>query len=139
MFRRTIAFGIDLALWYMVFLPSYYDMLNRDNPMAYDRLFNGVFEFITSIPIWILFTFVLEWISGGYSIGKFLLRLRVKKVNGEHLNFRHVVLRWLGNWADFYLTLGLGAGISLLCTNGEQRLGDLLANTRVVAVEHSLL
>lgn len=35
---------IDLALWYFLFLPLYYDLVNADNPMAYDRLFNGLMD-----------------------------------------------------------------------------------------------
>jgi uncharacterized RDD family membrane protein YckC len=133
-FRRIAAQVIDLALWYFLFLPTLYKFINADKPMAYDRLFNGLTEFLLSIPLWIMCTLLLEWASGGYSAGKLLMGLRVRRLNGRRVGLPQVLLRWLGNWPDIYLTAGLGALFAIRFTPSHQRLGDLLANTTVVRV-----
>lgn len=107
----------------------YYNWVNADNPMAYDRLFDGVGELFVFIPIWIAYSFVLEWVTRGNSFGKWLVGLRVVKINGDLIGFREVYYRWSGNWFDFYLSGGLGAVIAVLISPRRQRIGDYWAGT----------
>lgn len=130
LFKRIFAQLIDLLLFYYG-SHRYYDWVNSDNPMAYDRLFDGVGELFEFIPIWVVYSFVLEWITSGYSVGKWLMGLQVVKINGNSIGFREVFLRWLGNWFDFYLSGGTGAAIAVLVPPHRQRIGDYWAGTVV--------
>lgn len=61
--------------------------------MAYDRLFDGVGELFEFTPIWVVYSFVFEWFTSGYSVGKWLMGLQVVKINGNSIGFREVFLR----------------------------------------------
>ena len=97
--------------------------------MAYDRLFDGVGELFEFTPIWVVYSFVFEWFTSGYSVGKWLMGLQVVKINGNSIGFREDFLRWCGNWFDFYLSGGLGAIIAVLVSPQQQRMGDYWAET----------
>lgn len=133
LFKRVVSQLIDAALFYIGFR-EYYDIVNADNPMAYDRLFNGVGELMQYIPIWIACSFVLELFTG-YSVGKWVLGLQVFSIDGSNPGLRQVVARRVANWIDFYLTLGLGALGAVVLSPRRQRLGDRLAGTVVREVK----
>ncbi|MDF7821836.1 RDD family protein [Runella sp. MFBS21] len=129
--RRLVASFVDIGLLYAGW--HFYEyMLTKDQPMAYDRLFAGVFELLSYVPFCLLYTPLSESLSRGQTIGKYLLGLRV--VSSQHGGFglKEAFLRWLGGWVDFYITLGIAAGISMLQSRPYQRLGDRLARTWVV-------
>lgn len=128
--KRCFAQSIDMILFFFC-NRVFYEIVNANNPMAYDRLFNGVGELFLFIPIYILYSFVLEWFTRGFSVGKWLLGLRVVKINGGLIGFREVFIRWLGNLFDFYLSCGIGAILSVLLSSSQQRIGDRWAGTVV--------
>lgn len=128
---RILAKSIDLAVLYLGF-GVFYDLMTASIPMAYDRLFNGVIELIYYLPFGIVYTPLCEGFTGGYTLGKFLCRIRVCKQNGTPVGFREALLRWVGALADFTLTLGAGAIVSFFRSKRGQRVGDLLANTFVL-------
>ena len=44
---------------------------------------------------WVLYQPVLEYLTGGQTIGKMALGIRVVRINGERVGWREVMLRWL--------------------------------------------
>lgn len=73
-----------------------------------------------------------EWLWGGQSLGKRLLRLRVVDSGGLRLSFTQVTMRNLLRFIDALPCLYLvGGGAALLSAKG-QRLGDLAAGTLVI-------
>jgi uncharacterized RDD family membrane protein YckC len=75
---------------------------------------------------------VLEWIWGGQTIGKRLLRLRVMDVHGLRLQFSQIAMRNLLRAVDMLPLLYLVGGLACLLNKRSQRLGDLAANTVVI-------
>jgi hypothetical protein len=73
-----------------------------------------------------------EWLSGGRTFGKRLLRLRVVLVGGQPPALIDCVLRNLLRAADF-LPFGYAIGLCVCMVDGRfRRLGDLVAGTMVV-------
>lgn len=91
---------------------------------------------------WILYQPVMEYLTGGRTIGKMAIGIRVLKTNGDRMGFREVMTRWFFR-GDF---LWISADVlilfiplwnvidSFICglSVNHQRLGDTLAGTVVV-------
>jgi hypothetical protein len=91
---------------------------------------------------WILYQPVMEYITGGQTIGKMVVGIRVLKLNGHRVGFKEVMTRWFFRgdflWisANFLILLLpllniIDAFICGLSIN-NQRIGDTLAGTIVV-------
>lgn len=128
---RILAGLIDLVILYLGF-GIFYRLVNYNIPMASDRLFNGLFEMISYIPFCLSYSFLFEWITKGYTPGKFICRIRVRKLDGSTIGFWQAALRWIGSIPDFLLTLGIGANLSAMFSKNYQRIGDRLACTLIV-------
>lgn len=93
------------------------------------RAANMLAYFIISIFYGIL----MEWKFGGQTLGKQLLRLRVLDAHGLQLQFSQVVIRNLLRFVDSLPVFYMVGGLTGLIGSKAQRLGDLAANTIVVA------
>jgi uncharacterized RDD family membrane protein YckC len=83
-----------------------------------------------------LYYFLMEWLLG-WTVGKWILGLKVTELDGSKLTLRGAFLRTLLRLFDSENILGALVGIAcLLKTRRRQRLGDLAART-VVVVDRS--
>lgn len=82
------------------------------------------------LPI-LLYQPVCESLTGGQTLGKYLLKTRVVRVDGSSPSVGDILLRWLLLSADI-LFFGAVAAFSMLVTARRQRLGDLAAGTMVI-------
>jgi uncharacterized RDD family membrane protein YckC len=73
-----------------------------------------------------------EWLWGGQSIGKRLLRLRVVDAGGLRLTFAQVTMRNLLRFIDALPVLYLVGGVAAFRSGKGQRLGDMVAGTLVI-------
>lgn len=83
-----------------------------------------------------LFTAIFLWATNGYTPGKWLLKIRVVKINGLKLSFldaflRDVVIKCIAN-ALFSGFLNVGSFIWGCLTDDHKTIHDLVAQTRVV-------
>ncbi|NBA75577.1 hypothetical protein GOQ04_08470 [Emticicia sp. ODNR4P] len=127
---RSLARLIDLIFLNYCF-GRFYDLLNRDVLLPHDGLFTGLQEMILFMPFCVLYELFFEYLSFGFTVGKFICGLRVRLLNGKMIEPKHAFFRWLGVIFDFYLTLGLGAIISAIYSKKAQRIGDRFAGTTV--------
>ncbi len=74
----------------------------------------------------------MEWLYGGRTIGKRVMKLRVVDARGLRLNFSQIVLRNLLRFIDGLPVFYLVGGIAALLNRRGQRLGDLAADTLVI-------
>ncbi|WP_052852961.1 RDD family protein [Streptomyces avicenniae] len=74
----------------------------------------------------------VETLSGGRSIGKAALGLRVVRADGGPIRFRHALVRGAVGVVELLLSLGSIAVISSLVSAEGRRLGDIFAGTLVV-------
>lgn len=76
---------------------------------------------------------VLETVTRGRTLGKFITGLRVVRDDGGPISFRHALTRALVGWVEVYLLGGVAALLSALATPRTKRLGDLAAGTYVIS------
>lgn len=75
----------------------------------------------------------IETLTGGRSLGKLAMGLRVVRDDGGPIRFRHALVRALaGVFVDFVTTSGAGAVICSVLHPRAKRIGDVLAGTVVV-------
>lgn len=91
---------------------------------------------------WIFYGPLSEFFSGGQTLGKYAMGIRVVTFDGERPGLREVFARWLFKgdflWitADFFLLFWFGLGFSgilfLSVTKFNQRMCDIIAGTVVI-------
>ena len=91
---------------------------------------------------------IVEYLTQGQSLGKYILGIRVVTINGERPGLREVFTRWIFKgdflWisADFFVLAWFGIGIMGIVYAGtsrlHQRLGDVMANTIVIRNKSSI-
>ena len=90
--------------------------------------------YFTLFPVMFFYSLAFEHFNNGQSIGKKALSLRVLRADGEKTKFLDYVMRWVFRTIDIYGSVGAIAGLGILASSKNQRLGDFLANTVVVRV-----
>ena len=82
---------------------------------------------------------VILWATNGYTPGKWILKMRVVKLNGEKLSFLDALLREvvIKSLANSFLSgfLNVGSFIWAYATEDNKTAHDVVAQTRVVIVE----
>jgi uncharacterized RDD family membrane protein YckC len=91
---------------------------------------------------WILYQPVMEYLTGGQTIGKMALGIRVVRLNGERVGWREVITRWLlrGDFlwisASYFVFLipfwNILDTFIVSLSSRQQRIGDSLAGTIVI-------
>lgn len=139
-FQRVAAYIIDniiLGIYLFIVLMSF-DLNGMFTDFGTWLFFMLLFA---KLP-WILYQPVMEYLTGGRTLGKMAIGIRVVKTNGDRMGFREVMTRWFFRgdflWisADFLIFLiplwnVIDSFICGLSVN-HQRLGDSLAGTVVV-------
>lgn len=96
-------------------------------------LFLGSFLLLLGVLVYLIVPVTIETLTGGRSVGKFALGLRVVREDGGTIRFRHAFLRQLAWLFEVQATGGAGAAIVGLCSPDSKRMGDYLAGTYAVA------
>ncbi|GAF63169.1 hypothetical protein BTS2_0060 [Bacillus sp. TS-2] len=135
---RSIAFVIDqliLTIFSIVFSIVYLNII-----MRLDSLLVFMDVFSTPFMILLLFLFVVnqgyyiiyEYVSGGKTIGKKIIGIRVMQENGHSITFLSSLIRNLLRFVD---SLPAAYLVGLLCIffhSKHKRLGDIVGGTIVV-------
>ena len=121
-----IAFGmLVLTLWGLLTLLAAWTRSGGRLEEAW--VMTGV---IAVVALWFFIVpLVVETLSNGRSLGKLVFGLRVVRLDGGAISFRHALVRALVGIAETYLTMGGIAALTGMLTRRSQRVGDLLAGT----------
>ncbi len=144
---RTAAAAIDFLLFaiYFVIFGAVFGFVDvfQENVGAF--LF---FQFLLMRLPWILYNPIIEFLTHGQSLGKYILGIRVVTVNGERPGLREVFTRWLFKgdflwispdlFALFWFGIGLMGIVFAGTSNRVQRIGDVMANTVVIRNKSSV-
>ncbi|GAB3166834.1 RDD family protein [Amycolatopsis stemonae] len=115
-------------------------------------LFGSVFVLMVAVPggdaalavtlalvflvlIMVGYPVLFETLSRGRSLGKLALGLRVVRVDGGPIRFRHALVRGLAGFVVDFWALGLFGAVAVivsLCSSDGRRVGDFLAGTLVI-------
>lgn len=88
--------------------------------------------------IFMFYTFYMEALNGGRTIGKMALGLKVIKLNGKPCTTSDYLMRWIFRLIDIYFSLGSIAVLTINASNKGQRIGDFLAQTTVIKYRKEL-
>ncbi len=122
---RMVAFLIDLIILILYTIPVLYVLSKIETGNSY----------LTFILLGIPYTFyslLFEIFMNGQTPGKYLLKLKVARLDGTPPTIGNYLMRWMLIVVDNYLSLGAIAIISITMGGKGQRLGDMLAGTSVV-------
>ncbi|MEM6646624.1 MAG: RDD family protein [Bacteroidota bacterium] len=89
------------------------------------------------LPAWLYFL-VCHVFFNGQTLGKYLMKIRVSRLDGRRPTLGNYVLRWLLRLIDIDLTTGMVGLVTILVNGKGQRLGDLAAGTTVVKIQRRL-
>ncbi|MCZ7431513.1 RDD family protein [Streptomyces sp. WMMC1477] len=128
---RALAVAIDLlALWTVYLLLSVFlttAVLGLDGAAVAAVSVGLVIVVLMGGPV------AVETLSHGRSLGKLVCGLRVVRVDGGPVRFRHALVRGLLGFFEIQLTLGTVACVASLVSARGRRLGDVFAGTLVVS------
>ncbi len=133
---RAVAAFIDLLVLCLYFIIM--GMVFSSNFFKMDENVDAaVTAFFIRIP-WLLYSPVIEYLTNGRSLGKWILGIRVVKANGETAGLREYFTRWIFRIIDIWVGgFGFLALIVAGSTEKRQRLGDVMADTVVIKVRDS--
>ena len=125
--ERVVAFIIDeLAVGAYLFMAFYFiGMINEATHSTSDTP-----TLVLLIPA-IIYPALMETLMGGQTLGKWLMSIRVVKVDGSSPDVGAFLIRWMVLPIDI-IFFGALALFSMLVTARRQRLGDLAAGTMVI-------
>lgn len=106
-----------------------------------------IFALLLKIPF-VLYQPIVEYLTGGVTLGKYLLGIRVVTLEGESPGLREVFTRWIFRgdfiWLSASALVLLWFGIGVIgaiyagTSSRRQRLSDLMANTVVIKEKSSV-
>lgn len=85
----------------------------------------------------ILIPATVETVTGGRSLGKWVLGVQIVRDDGGSIRFRHAITRSLVSLLEIYASLGSIALIATIANSRHKRLGDLLAGTYPISANVS--
>lgn len=131
--QRIFAFILDIFVigFTVIILTTFIS-----NVFGFDVIADN-FAMLFLVPFVTFFTLASESLMNGQTLGKKALGIRVIKLNGERMEFADYLSRWIFRIVDIWFSGGSVAIISIVSTEKNQRLGDMLANTAVVQVNDS--
>jgi len=97
----------------------------------------GLFGTSASVQVLVAFPALIYFLAAealydGQSVGKYVMGVRVRNLDGTAPSLGAYVLRWLLRPIDILMTNGFVGFVSIVVTQHGQRLGDLAAGTTVV-------
>ncbi|MDX1672625.1 MAG: RDD family protein [Balneolaceae bacterium] len=122
----TILDFFFLGIYVTVMLLVISEWLGFDN-------FPAVF-FMIILPV-SLYHLVMEAAWDGQSLGKYLLRIKVIKLDGSQAGIGNFLVRWLFRPLEISATGGIMAILAILFNGKGQRIGDIAAGTCVIKIK----
>ncbi|PQJ19403.1 RDD family protein [Nonlabens tegetincola] len=133
--KRILAFIIDaLVLFAYIIILTFtvyraISVLDGDNNI-------GAYE-LSMIPIFI-YSLIMHIIFNGRTVGKFIMGIKVVKEDGSPARWSDFIVRWIVRLVDLWLFMFTVGTVSILLTDKQQRLGDMMAKTIVINTRKSV-
>ncbi len=131
--HRAIAQIIDFIVFCIVFFPVTYLVKGTWLMTRADHIW-VIFDPICGIFLVIIFGYFifLEWLSG-FTIGKYMLKMRVVTNEGKKITFKQSLVRNFGRLIDGLPCFNILGIVSIAKSATRQRIGDKLARTVVIS------
>ena len=92
---------------------------------------------LVSLPAFLYYV-LLETFWNGQTVGKFVMKTRVVKMDGSKPTFANYFVRWILRIVDVVLTSGGLAVLTILIRGNGQRIGDIAAGTTVISEKQKI-
>lgn len=126
---RIIDSAIQIGLGYaLAELIHHFGSINPFGLMSY-------VDFLLYLLIGI-YPFLFELLNNGQTIGKWLMKIKVVKIDGSQPGLSSYLFRALFQIIDFLPFFGVAGIICIALTKHSQRIGDLLAGTAVIRLQY---
>lgn len=129
---RALAMALDVAIQFGLVMGAVF-VLALVGPD--DEALALTLVLVCLVLIMVGYPVLFETLSRGRSLGKMAVGLRVVRVDGGPIRFRHALVRGLAGFVVDFWTLGLFGAVAVivsLCSSDGRRVGDFLAGTLVV-------
>nr|WP_225957350.1 RDD family protein [Amycolatopsis lexingtonensis] len=130
---RALAMALDVLLQFALLVVTFIVLTltvpGEDEALALTLILVFVVLILVGYPV------LSETLTRGRSLGKMAVGLRVVRVDGGPIRFRHALVRGLAGFVVDFWTLGLFGAVAVivsLCSSDGRRVGDFLAGTLVV-------
>ncbi len=140
--ERIFAFLIDIVVLiaFMMFINYvFFDFFGLDEYLSSftDEWSKMAITIMFMFPVYI-YTFVLESLLEGQTIGKKLLKIRVVKIDGYQAHFSDYFIRWIFRLVDVWSNFGVVGLISVIVSKNHQRMGDIASGTAVISLKKNI-
>lgn len=127
---RALAVALDLAVevaaLVVVSLTLSVALVDLDSAALAALMLGLMVFFLVAVPV------MVETFTRGRSLGKAALGLRVVRVDGGPVRFRHALVRGLIGFFELIVLSGVPAAVTSAVSTDGKRLGDIFAGTLVV-------
>jgi uncharacterized RDD family membrane protein YckC len=130
---RALAMALDVLIQFALLFGAF--MVLAIALPEIDEALGVAILLVLLVLVMIGYPVVFETLSRGRSLGKLAVGLRVVRVDGGPIRFRHALVRGLAGFVVDFWTLGLFGAVAVivsLCSSDGRRVGDFLAGTLVV-------
>lgn len=134
-FERILAYLVDFLVlgiyWTVLVMIGTYG--GSGEPIETSSGNDWILYVIVLLPV-MLYHLAMEILWNGYTVGKWLIGIRVVKLDGTRPSVSNYLIRWLIRLFEITMTSGVVAFFTLLLNGKGQRLGDIAAKTCVIKV-----
>ncbi|MEV4149557.1 RDD family protein [Amycolatopsis sp. NPDC049691] len=130
---RALAMLLDVLVQFALLLGTFFVLTltvpGEDESLALTLILVFLVLILVGYPV------LFETLSRGRSLGKMAMGLRVVRVDGGPIRFRHALTRGLAGFVIDFWALGVFGAVAVivsLCSSDGRRVGDFLAGTLVI-------
>ncbi|WP_410590709.1 RDD family protein [Amycolatopsis sp. lyj-23] len=130
---RAVAMALDVLVQFALLFGAF-TVLTFAVPFDDQSLFVALLLVFVVLVV-VGYPVLSETLSRGRSLGKMAMGLRVVRVDGGPIRFRHALVRGLAGFVVDFWALGLFGAVAVivsLCSSNGRRVGDFLAGTLVI-------
>lgn len=125
---RAIAFAMD-QIAILLFVAFAYITVEI---AGFSDFLSDLFFYVFVLPVYFLYSLLFEWRNYGQTLGKMMIGIKVRRLDGNEIGFTEAATRWMMRIVDIFATAGSLAALLISSTERSQRLGDILAGTMVI-------
>ncbi|HYD92002.1 MAG TPA: RDD family protein [Flavobacterium sp.] len=133
MLAHLIDFAVKVAYGLVVYYVIFVMMGLNDVMEGLDYWSAAAITVLFMLPVF-FYSLVQESLWEGKTIGKYVMKMRVIKIDGYQAGFGEYLIRWIMRIIDGGIAFGLIGLITMMVSNKVQRLGDMAAGTAVISL-----
>lgn len=119
--------GIVIVAYYFIIMELFGNyLINHLNGMELGALISLLFLPAITYSLW------AEYFLHGRTLGKWIMKIKVIKIDGFTPGFLDYFIRWAFKLIDLWLITPLPGVLSIIFSKYYQRIGDLVAGTTVI-------